>query len=781
MAETLQSFVARLRAAASAPAAAVILLGFSAVIGQVVLMRELLVVFGGNEAALGITLACWLLWTALGSYLAGRIFLTGNTAALATIECLYGISLIGAVCFVRSSRAIFHTLPGEIAAPLPMLLTALAALSIFCALSGALFVLAVRVCGRSSGSASSAATGTAYLLESAGSAFGGLLASLVLLRCCNSFQIALLVAFLNFCLASQLLSRTRIARVIGLAMAVLLSLLFAAAVPQVQSATLARLWSGQHLLDTRDSIYGNLAVVETGGIRSVYENGSIVASAPDLNAAEEAVHFALLEHPAPRRVLLIGEGFNGSLAEALKHPSVELVDYVELDPALISLARRLLPAETAAFSDPRVRLHLTDGRHFLSNSRGSYDVIILNAPEPQTAQLNRFYTLEFFQAARAHLAPGGLLALQLRASEDYISPALAEFLGCIRHTLQQVFPEVVAIPGETVHFFAAAQPGTLTTDPATLMQRLHTRKVETLYVREYFLPFRMSPERTARLSEQLQPTPATPLNRDLSPVAYYFDVALWSSQFHSGAARWFRAAARVPFSIASAVVMALVLLVTSLFAFRRTPAARARAAAACCVASAGLTMMALQIFVLLLFQSAFGFLYQQLAILVATFMAGIAFGSWMALRRLGSRPSPRPMRTLSLAQLALVLATPATVLLAQTLARTTSQAGWRLTAEVGFPALAALGGMLGGFQFPLAAALYLDGTGRNSPGALYALDLLGGCVGALLLSGYLIPVFGFWRCAWLIAAVNLAPAALAARSCVAAPSRPGQAPSVPSG
>jgi predicted membrane-bound spermidine synthase len=46
---------------------------------------------------------------------------------------------------------------------------------------------------------------------------------------------------------------------------------------------------------------------------------------------------------------------------------------------------------------------------------------------------------------------------------------------------------------------------------------------------------------------------------------------------------------------------------------------------------------------------------------------------------------------------------------------------------------------------------------------LYAIDLLGGSLGALVLSGYLIPVFGFWKTAWLCAAINLAPALLAAR------------------
>jgi predicted membrane-bound spermidine synthase len=87
-----------------------------------------------------------------------------------------------------------------------------------------------------------------------------------------------------------------------------------------------------------------------------------------------------------------------------------------------------------------------------------------------------------------------------------------------------------------------------------------------------------------------------------------------------------------------------------------------------------------------------------------------------------------------------------------------------VVAQLVFPALAALSGMLGGFQFVIAAQVFLrDGEGRSRLGVLYAIDLLGGCVGALVISSYLIPVFGFWRTAWLGAAVNLAAVAVAGR------------------
>jgi predicted membrane-bound spermidine synthase len=71
--------------------------------------------------------------------------------------------------------------------------------------------------------------------------------------------------------------------------------------------------------------------------------------------------------------------------------------------------------------------------------------------------------------------------------------------------------------------------------------------------------------------------------------------------------------------------------------------------------------------------------------------------------------------------------------------------------------------MLGGYQFAIAAQIFVpEGDGRLGLGALYAIDLLGGCAGALVLSTYLIPVFGFWKTAWLGTAINLAAALTAA-------------------
>jgi predicted membrane-bound spermidine synthase len=71
--------------------------------------------------------------------------------------------------------------------------------------------------------------------------------------------------------------------------------------------------------------------------------------------------------------------------------------------------------------------------------------------------------------------------------------------------------------------------------------------------------------------------------------------------------------------------------------------------------------------------------------------------------------------------------------------------------------------MLGGYQFPLASDLFFSARKDAPPqntGSLYAVDLLGACIGAVILSAYLVPLFGFLKAALLILVLNLATALL---------------------
>ncbi len=737
--------------------APLVLIGFTAVVAQVVLMRELLVVFAGNEISLGVTLANWLLWTAAGSGLLGRLGSRRDPRrVLAALQALAALAFPATIILVRASRAAFHPVPGESLGPGAMFLASFFALSLFCAVSGCLFSAGARLYASVADTTAAIAAPRVYLLEAAGSGIGGVLASVALIRYLDAFHIAALLLFLNLLAAGLAFSRRR--RPMALMAGVLIFVVGWLAAPRLQQMSIARLWRGFQVTASRDSVYGNLVVTAGEASRSLYENGVNLFNVPDPAAAEEAVHYALLEHPAPRRVLLLGGGINGSAAEALRHPSVERVDYVELDPAIFTVARaHLAPQWSQIQSDARIRIHIADGRLYLKTTSEQFDVIIVNLPDPQTAQLNRFYTLEFFREAAAKFAPGGVLALQLRSSENYIGPELAAFLGCVNETLLAVFPEVRAIPGETVHFFASNRRGVLATGSDELLARLRERRLQTSYVREYYLPFRMMPDRMAEIAAQIRPRAQTAVNRDFFPIAYYFDVALWSGQFSQGYRHVLQRIAQISFfrvTIGSGVV--LLILAAALF-WLPTRDHRASAGAGFCVAAMGFTQIGLEVLLLLGFQAIYGYVYHQLAIVIAAFMAGMALGSWRALRQ----PRAEGIRAVAFLQL-LAAASPIVLYgLLEGLALVRSPAGLFMISQIVFPLVALACGALGGYQFPLATCVFAGDKNSRGPGTLYALDLVGACLAAILLSGYLVPVFGFLKTAILIAVVNLAPAAVA--------------------
>jgi spermidine synthase len=763
------------------------LIGFTAVIAQIVLMRELVVVFYGNEVSLGLMLANWLLWTALGSSALGRRAGRGcdPRKLMAALQVLVALAFPLTILAVRASKTLLQPIPGELLGPGPMLLTSLLTLSFFCLISGLLFAAGSRLYADTVGAPTAAASSSVYLLEAVGAGLGGILASLVLIRYLDASQIALLLSLLNLMAATALAVRTPARR--RFALGALLVVFMLAVIPfgsrRLESVSLARLWRGFHVVATKNSLYGNLAVIQTESSRSLYENGLVVFTVPDPAAAEEAVHYALLQHPSPRSVLLIGGGVSGSVAQILQHPSVAQVDYAELDPAILNLAQQYFPeAWSPIASDPRVRLHRTDGRLFLKTCTSKFDVIIVNLPDPQTAHLNRFYTEEFFREAARKLEPDGLFSFQVTGAEDYISPGLADFLRCLNKTLRTVFPEVTAIPGSEVHFFAANRPGTLTTNPAVFVERLRARQLRTLYVREYYIPFRLTPDRLLDLELQISPQADTPINRDFAPIAYYFDMALWSTRFHPASTPWFATLAAIKFGKLLAAIAAVLFLLAGLIRWWPQIVAgvsdgkasalierRYRGMAGFSVAAMGFTLLGLELLLLLGFQAIYGYVYQQLALLIAAFMLGIALGSWGALRRLGAERAasgavkPGQLRLLGALQLVAAISPLLLYGLFRTFARVGS--GWELfvISQGLFPILSMLVGFLGGFQFPLASRIYFSSSvGKvGNPGALYGLDLVGSCLGAVALSAYLVPVFGFLRTAVLVALVNLAPAVLA--------------------
>jgi spermidine synthase len=169
----------------------------------------------------------------------------------------------------------------------------------------------------------------------------------------------------------------------------------------------------------------------------LYLDGNLQFSSIDEYRYHEAlVHPVMALHPAPRRVLLLGAGDGLALRELLRWPGLERVDLVELDPAMLSLARRqpfLRRLNGGSLEDPRLRVHLGDAFALVPRLQGHYDVVIADFPDPETASLARLYSTAFYNRLRQRLAPHGLLVTQ--ASTPFFAPKV---MASIRRTLEGV-------------------------------------------------------------------------------------------------------------------------------------------------------------------------------------------------------------------------------------------------------------------------------------------------------------------------------------------------------
>lgn len=130
---------------------------------------------------------------------------------------------------------------------------------------------------------------------------------------------------------------------------------------------------------------------------------------------EPLVHPAMLVAPVRRKILILGGGDGLAVREVLKHPEVEQVTLVDLDPAMTRLARShrvLLAANGGSLDDPRVKIVNADAYEFLLRGAGFFDVALVDLPDPKTVSLARLYSRPFYHLLFRHLSPGGVMVTQ---------------------------------------------------------------------------------------------------------------------------------------------------------------------------------------------------------------------------------------------------------------------------------------------------------------------------------------------------------------------------------
>ena len=729
---------------------AFLILGFGGIVAQTLLVRELLVLFSGNELSLGLIIGSWIVSEALGALFAGiwaeRRKVDTGVYTWATL--LFSVAFPASIYLTRSFKSLAG-IPLEMAVSIFTVLYASFVLLLPTGfLHGFLFSLSCTLYARLTGT-SGASAGKVYFYETLGTIAGGLAISYLLIPYLHAFQIALGLVVLNSVGCLFLLKSYRARRAAPL---IIFTVIVFVALPfflllrgadSLQTMSIKQAFPGRNLVHYENSFYQNIAVVRTEDQYVFFTDGLPVVTTPvpDIAFVEEFVHFSLSAHPAPEKILFLGNGAGGAINEALKYPSVNQIDYVELDPALLrTIGRFETPLTKTELGDPRVRIHYVDGRKFVRETGTRYDVVLLGHSAPSTLQKNRFYTEEFFVLVRRLLTEKGVFAFSLPGSVAYYGPELKAINKSVLRSLTYAFPHQYVVPGETNIVLASLSADISSITPAHLYEALRAAGIETKLITQAHLTERFQQRKRDWFFATLGDAPASP-NRDFLPAAVFHQIAYENLMLAPFMKPIFAGTLKISFPVAALFVILLCCLV--FFAGKKS----ARVGLPFAITTTGFACMVTELMLIFGFQVVYGYVFYEIAILITAFMTGIAAGSLFVTSLLRARKQLQLFIFIEAGLILFVLSQVAIFSFLEASAPSLPVATHML-----FLVLLFFSGVFAGLEFPLATKIFqTTHSVERSVGVLYAADLAGGWIGGLVTGFLLFPVLGLFNTCLLVA------------------------------
>jgi spermidine synthase len=684
------------------------MLGFISIMAQLVLLREFIMSFHGNELVIGIFLAIWMTLTAFGSRAGNGYQVRVSPSILFGLLVLMGaLPLLIHILLILVNRFFFLPgyQPGIIESATSMvLLTAL-----FTGVSGFLFAYVSKSRG------ATRSKSYHYRLDAFGSLAGGVLFGLVLVHLLNNLQhlsLLLLGVSLTVLWIYKYPQRYAMKWILILVGAIVFAMSF---VPEKGNRLEGLRYRQEKIVRYKDTPYGNLTFTSRNDQVTGYLDGNPVLTAADLTRAEESVHYPALQRARTKSFLLLGGGLTGHITEAAKY-NPERIDYCEADPWIFRLGQDYFP-ETLPDG---LRFIPKDGRSWLQEPGNlKYEVVISTAGDPVTIGWNRYFTLEFYQLVSRHLEPGGVFCMQLSTGGNYVNNQGTRSLGINYYTLKQVFPHVLIVPGSSTYFLASDD--TLSLDFPALLQK---HQVQTTYVHPDYLDANQiqfdSEQLTDRIRQEKQE-----INRDLRPRLFFATMTGLESRMGSH-------------SMAITGIISAIIFLALWFIYPQVKST---------MYITGFTGAGIQILLIMVMQSFYGFAYLVAPIMITLFMGGIVSGTlWW--KKIWGKPSMRKMIGL-LGLMALLSLIIFLLLKIETLFNTGIKGQFILGVFNFIP------GMLVGTLFAMAVNLN-DNESNYNPGILYSADLTGAALGTLLPVVFLLPLIGVMNTFILFCGINVA-------------------------
>lgn len=207
--------------------------------------------------------------------------------------------------------------------------------------------------------------------------------------------------------------------------------------PGLTSADIAR-----HLgtiVYQRDGLTARVAVRQSpGGDLVCVVNGKVDGSTnrADMFTQVLMAHIPALAHPHPRAALVIGLGTGVTAGSLAQHPSIEVIDVVEIEPLQAEVARIFDRHNHGVVDHPKVVLHFEDARRFLLTEGQRYDLIVSEPSNLWVSGMVNLFTREFYESSRERLNAGGIFFQWI-----HYYRVSGEDLRSLLRTFRDVFPE----------------------------------------------------------------------------------------------------------------------------------------------------------------------------------------------------------------------------------------------------------------------------------------------------------------------------------------------------
>ena len=647
-------------------------------------------IFHGNELTYGLVVSFWLLGAGIGSFWGRRM----REEKLYLPFLILALYLPFSIYLLRFLPGILGYKPGEIfSINLLLIETSFLLLPIYLNF-GLIFALGQKKFAHLSKNDLKGIT-RPYIVDSIGDLLGGIFFSYIFVSLIPPARKLILVSIL-FIIPLVILKGKRFIPLI----LIFLSLFFLPGLKNSIEKTYEKLYPGFSVQNIIETKYGRYMEIEKDEQSSFFSNGILSYTYPD-KISSEYIHIPLLLSPyKEKEILYLGLPGPGVIKELSKYNNLTIV---QADDKIQEILKKNIGNE----SWKKINFIASDPRLFLRKTAKKFDCVFLGIGDPLSISSNRFYTEEFCETLSKKINNDGIFTFSISSGEDYLNKTTLDYNSLIFWTFRLNFTNYYVIPGYNSRYIFSNAP--IYYEEKRIEEEI--KKLNLQYLDKYIINSYLPVSRIKEFEKQLSNN-YIGLNGDKKPKAFLLALFHYMEK-HNQSIRHLKPPLNAP-------TFLLLFLLPFPIIFRKTGFR---------ISLIGAISIGISYFCVLTFQIIYGNVYHLVGLLTGLFMFGVGAGTYLTERVKLQKDLKISFLTLGILLLIQLL-----------IIQSESSVFWTF---LFIPFISFISGAVVGWTYTTAGNI-LEGQGAKYSVApsVYALDLIGGSIGALLFSFLFLPVFG---------------------------------------